>query len=142
MQEYLEFMMVHPIKVALFLGLIVAIITFEFKRSSRGQSVTPTKAVQLMNEEDTVLIDIRPQSQFKEGHIGSAKNVSVSEIKSRAEKLCKEKDTAILLYCSTGLSTAAAANQFKLLGYTNVFTLSGGIKAWIEEHLPLEKGKK
>lgn len=143
MQDYIEFINLHPIKSALFVALLVAVITFELRRSKKGaQSVGSARAVQIINEDGTIVIDIRSAADFKQGHIVGAKNLSVPDIPNQAEKLCKNKDAAILICCKSGMQSGAAANQFKLLGYTNIYTLSGGIQAWQSEHLPLERGKK
>lgn len=142
MQEYISFILAHPLKVTAFGVILAAIIVFEFGKGKKALSLDTTKAVQMINDDDTVLIDIRPSSQFNDGHISGAHNVGVSEIKSRIEKLCKDKETKILLYCNTGISTNAAANQLVQLGYSNLYSIGGGIRAWQQANLPLKKGKK
>lgn len=86
------------------------------------------------------LIDVRRPEEYNEGHIGHAQLLPVQELsQERIDALGVKKDDEILLYCRSGGRSGKALEQFLQLGYKNVKHLNGGILAWQEKNLPLEK---
>ena len=104
-----------------------------------GGALTTSAAVQLMNREKAVVIDVSEAEEFAAGHIGGAKNVPVNDIDSKLENTVKNKALPLILVCSTGARANRAAAAAKKLGYANIQVLAGGFKAWKEANLPIEK---
>ena len=101
--------------------------------------VEPAAAVQLINREKAVVIDVRDASEFAQGHLVSSKNVPVAEIEAKLPGLVKNKALPVILVCRTGARSAAALAVAKKLGYTQAQSLAGGIAAWSAAKLPVEK---
>ncbi len=122
------------------LGVIAGILASSYfgDKISGYTSVNTDEAVRLFNQ-DAKLFDTRTASEFKAGYIGEAENVSAEMIVSKVEKSSLAKDSAILLYCATGSRSAAAARNLVKSGYTQVHNLSGGIMAWQNAGLPINK---
>lgn len=92
--------------------------------------ITPEEAKTMMDEQmGYILLDVRAQSEFDEGHIEGAILIPDTEIASRAEAELTEKDTTILIYCRSGRRSKLAAQTLADLGYTNIYEF-GGIGDW------------
>jgi rhodanese-related sulfurtransferase len=104
-----------------------------------GGALSPDAAVQLMNREKAVVIDVSEQEEFAAGHIGGAKNIPVNDIDAKLAGAVKNKALPLVLVCSTGARAKRVEAAAKALGYGNVQTLAGGLKAWKAANLPIEK---
>jgi rhodanese-related sulfurtransferase len=109
------------------------------RRASAGPSVNPSQATQLINREDALVIDVRDPGEYGAGHILGAKNLPLSRVDAGAELAAKRKDRPLIVYCDTGNRSAKAAAALKSQGYTRVVNLSGGLGAWQQAGLPVEK---
>lgn len=109
------------------------------KRLSGIPQVGVAEAVNLMNRRDAVVLDVRSQAEFGNGHLPRAKNIPVGELKTRAVELDKWKDKPILVHCAMGNRSHPAAKTLKAAGFTEVFELQGGIGAWTQAGMPTEK---
>jgi rhodanese-related sulfurtransferase len=109
------------------------------RRATGGPSVTPSQATQLINREDALVLDVREPGEYGAGHIIGAKNAPMSRIDSGAEIAGKRKDRPVILYCESGNRSAKAAAALKAQGYTRVLNLSGGLGAWQQAGLPVER---
>ena len=109
------------------------------RRATGGPSVTPSQATQLINREDALVLDVREPGEYGAGHIIGAKNAPLSRIDSGAEIAGKRKDRPVILYCESGNRSAKATAALKAQGYTRVLNLSGGLGAWQQAGLPVER---
>jgi len=110
------------------------------RRATGGPSVSPSQATQLINREDAMLIDVREPGEYGAGHILGAKNVPMSRVDTGGADIAgKRKDRPVILYCDSGNRSAKAAAVLRGQGYTRVLNLSGGIGAWQQAGLPVEK---
>jgi rhodanese-related sulfurtransferase len=83
---------------------------------------------------------VRDPGEYGAGHILGAKNLPLSRIDSGgAELAAKRKDRPVIVYCDTGNRAAKAAAVLKGQGYARVLSLSGGLGAWQQAGLPVEK---
>jgi rhodanese-related sulfurtransferase len=96
-------------------------------------------AVQLINREKAVVVDVCETEEFAQGHIGGAKNVPLGELEQRLPDLVKNKSLPLILVCPTGARANRAVATAKKLGYEKAQALAGGLKAWKEANLPVEK---
>jgi rhodanese-related sulfurtransferase len=109
------------------------------RRANAGPSVTPSQATQLINREDALVVDVRDPGEYGASHILGAKNLPLSSIGSGAQLAAKRKDRPLIVYCDTGNRSGKAAAALKGQGYTKVLNLSGGLGAWQQAGLPVEK---
>jgi rhodanese-related sulfurtransferase len=111
------------------------------RRVGGGASVSTTEATQLMNREDALVLDVRDPGEYGAGHILGAKSVPLA----RAEagdipgEVAKKKDRPLIVYCERGDSAPKAAAALRKQGFDKVSTLSGGLAAWRQAGLPVQK---
>lgn len=92
--------------------------------------ITAAEAKAMMDEQkDCVILDVRTQAEYDEGHIEEAVLIPDTEINDRAESELPDKETVILLYCRSGRRSKLAAQALADMGYTNVYEF-GGIIDW------------
>ena len=135
-----EFAVNHPFLVLAFVVLLVLVFFNEMKiATQRFASLTPAGAVQLMNNEDVVVLDVREPSETAGGKISKAIQIPVGALKTRIGELEKHKDKTILVYCKTGARAGSACKELSRNGFDKVYSLNGGLLAWQEAHLPISK---
>ena len=108
------------------------------KGASAG-SLTPALAVQLINREKAVVIDVCAAEEFAAGHVVGSKNVPLNDLQERLPTLVKNKALPVVLVCASGARSSRAVAIAKKLGYDNAQAMAGGLKAWREASLPIEK---
>jgi len=92
----------------------------------------------LANPTPFVLLDVRQESEFQQGHIPGASWLGKGIIERDIESLCPEKETELWLYCGGGFRSILAAHNLQLMGYTNVISVDGGFRAWKDQALPVQ----
>jgi rhodanese domain protein len=102
-------------------------------------TVTPAEAVHLMNREKAAVIDVREAAEFATGHIANARHVPLAELAEKLPAAVKNKTLPLVLCCASGRRSAAAVAVAKKLGHEKAVSLAGGLKAWREAGLPVEK---
>ena len=102
-------------------------------------ALSASGAVQLMNREKAVVVDVSEVDEFAAGHVGGAKNVPFSQLEEKLSAAVKNKALPVILVCATGARANRAVAVAKKLGYEQAQALGGGLKAWKEANLPLEK---
>ncbi|AYM97303.1 rhodanese-related sulfurtransferase [Acidovorax sp. 62] len=108
-------------------------------RSASAGSLSPAQAVQLINREKAVVIDVCEAEEFAAGHVGGAKNVPLGQLEERLPSLVKNKSLPVVLVCASGARANRAAAVAKKLGYEKAEALAGGLKAWRDASMPVEK---
>ena len=101
--------------------------------------LTAANAVQLINREKAVLIDVCGADEYAAGHAGGAKSVPLGELESRLPNVVKNKAIPVVMMCASGARASRAAAMARKLGYENAQVLAGGLKAWKDAGLPVEK---
>ena len=97
------------------------------------------QAVQLINREKAVVIDVCEPEEFAAGHVGGAKNIPLGQLQERLPQVVKNKAVPIILVCAKGARASRSAGIAKGLGYEKAQALAGGLAAWREANLPVEK---
>ena len=108
-------------------------------RGVRAGSLTANGAVQLINREKAVVVDVSEAEEFAAGHVGGAKNIPVGQLEEQLPEAVKNKALPLILVCPTGARANRALGVAKKLGYEQAQVLGGGLNAWKEANLPLEK---
>lgn len=83
-------------------------------------------------------IDVREDHEFAKDHAKGARHIGRGVLERDIEELIPDKHAEIVLYCGGGFRSALAAESLKQMGYTNVLSMEGGIRAWREAGYPLE----
>lgn len=102
-------------------------------------SLTAEGAVQLMNREKAVVVDVCEASEFAAGHVVGAKNIPLNQLEGKLAGAVKNKALPLILVCHSGARSSRAVQVAKKLGFENVQSLSGGMTAWRSANLPVEK---
>jgi rhodanese-related sulfurtransferase len=84
-------------------------------------------------------IDVREESEFAKDHAKGARHLGKGILERDIETIIPDKQAAIILYCGGGFRSALAADALQRMGYTDVTSMDGGIKAWREAGYPLEE---
>ena len=119
----------------IFLLLAVMLLTAcgQDKENDQGAvyvNITAEEAKQIVDtEEGYIILDVRTQEEYDQGHIPGAIVISHEEIAEKAEKVLTDKDQLILVYCRSGRRSKIAAEALVELGYTNIKEF-GGITDW------------
>jgi len=106
------------------------------------KAVKPQEAVRLMNDDDTVIVDVRLEKEFKEGHIIDSIHIPVGALESRIRELDSAKDKKIIVNCQTGMRSKQGGAILKKHGFENLNSIDGGMNAWINANLPVSKSSK
>ena len=101
--------------------------------------LTPAGAVQLINREKAVVVDVCEIAEFSAGHVTGSKNVPLGQLEEKLPGAVKNKAVPLILVCQTGARSGRALAIAKKLGYENAQSLGGGLGAWKAASLPLEK---
>ena len=104
-----------------------------------ADALSASGAVQLINREKAVVVDVCEAAEFAAGHVTGAKNVPLSEFETRLPAVVKNKALPLILVCASGARASRAVAIAKKLGYQQAQSLGGGLKSWKEANLPLEK---
>jgi len=109
------------------------------RRTTGGPWVNTARAIELINREDALMLDVRDSGEYQAGHILGARNLPLARIEEGAGELAKKKERPLIVYCEGGERSAKAAAALKRQGFGNVASLSGGLGAWRQAGLPVEK---
>jgi len=106
------------------------------------QAIQPQDAISLINREDALVLDVREEKEFIDGHILNAMHIPLSTLSSKISRLEKYKDRPIIASCRSGNRSGNACKMLKKSGFDKIYNLSGGIIAWQNASFPVTKGKK
>ena len=104
---------------------------------SRIQEVTVELTRKRMDADPSVkLLDVREDNEWQAGHAAKAEHLGKGIIERDIEQMVPEKSTELILYCGGGYRSALAADVLQQMGYTKVFSMAGGWKAWKDSGAP------
>ena len=106
---------------------------------NKGRGLDPQAMVQLMNRDKAMIIDVCEPDEFARSHVLGAKNVPLGQLEDKLPQVVKNKSAQVIMVCQVGARSARAAASARKLGYENVQSLSGGLKAWVAASMPTEK---
>lgn len=117
-----------------------ALLFWPVLQGAVGSGLDPAGAVQLINREKGVVVDVCEPDEFAAGHVGGSKNVPLGDLEKKLAAAVKNKNVPLILVCQTGARSTSAAMIAKKLGYEQAQSLAGGLVAWKAANLPVEKG--
>ena len=143
MAQYLEFVTNHW---DLFLALAIILLMLmggALGSRLRGYTqVEPVDAVRIFNHEDAVMLDVREDKEYAEGHILDSLHIPLGKLGDRLDELANMREKAIIVSCRSGHRSATACARLRKEGFETVYNLKGGVLAWQNAGLPLQKKKQ
>lgn len=137
MEHLNEFVTANWVMILMWFFLLGMII-HSFLKSSFD--ISPQQAVQLMSHETgSLVLDIREDKEYQSGHIKDSIHIPLSALKSRVSELDKYKEKNIILGCRSGSRSGRACGILKKSGFEKIHNLRGGVLAWENENLPMNK---
>lgn len=135
-----EFIVNHWALSAAFVGVLALLVVNEIRRKLHGvPQLGPHAATQLMNSEDALVLDVREDAEYKQGHLANAVHIPLGQLNQRVKELDKYRGRNVVAYCRTGNRSNTAASLLRRQGFDTVFNLAGGIVAWQNANLPITK---
>jgi rhodanese-related sulfurtransferase len=126
-------------------GLIIisGVLLFFPKVLSRDNKVLGSKEVTLLiNRESAMLVDVRSEADFRAGHITNAINIPLDQIEVQINKITSNSKKNIIVYCQKGVRSAQAFRLLNKLGLPKLYTIEGGLDAWLKNNLPIIEENK
>ena len=126
-------------------GLIIisGVLLFFPKVLSRDNKVLGSKEVTLLiNREPAMLVDVRSEADFRAGHITNAINIPLDQIEVQINKITSNSKKNIIFYCQKGVRSAQAFRLLNKLGLPKLYTIEGGLDAWLKNNLPIIEENK
>lgn len=137
MENVGEFVVNHWVLVTLFLALSWVVFSDGLHQKISGISPVGTaQAIQLVNQDKGLFVDIRETAEFDKEHIADSTNIPLSKLTDEMAKL-KDPAQPIILVCASGQRAGTASKQLNKGGFTQVYVLKGGLNTWKEAKLPL-----
>jgi rhodanese-related sulfurtransferase len=102
--------------------------------------ISPLHAVQLVNRDSGVFLDVCEPQEFKSGHIPNAVNLPLRTLAENLKHVDKYKAKPVIVTCRSGNRSVKGAIVLRKHGFESVYSLSGGLAHWERDNLPMEKG--
>ncbi len=116
--------------IALLIGNILA------DKYRKYEIIDANGAVELMNDEDLIILDVREKKERKAGYIDGDTHIPLANVKNKLDTL--DKDKTVLVYCRSGSRSSHIAGLLTRNEFENVYNLKGGIQAWKRAKLPVK----
>lgn len=114
----------------------------EILRKLRGvTALNAAEALRLINDQEAWIVDIRDGAEYRESHIPQARHIPSASLLERLSELGKAGDKPIIVYCRTGSASQSACAKLKKSGIADVYSLNGGLAAWLDANLPVSRKK-
>jgi len=143
LEQYLVFLQKNPLHMLFFGAAVISGGMLIWPLVSRllrpGSEVGALEVVQLINRRDAVVIDMRESAEYAAGHIANARHIPPAQFADHLKTLEKFKSRPIIVSCRSGSRAASAIDVLRKNGFNEVFMLRGGIPAWQQAGMPLEK---
>jgi len=108
-------------------------------KGASAVGLSTADAVQLINREKAVVVDVSGAADYAQGHVNGARSVPLDQLEARLPEVVKNKALPVIFVCASGSRGGPAVKTAQKLGYQQAQALSGGLKAWKEANLPVEK---
>ncbi|MES2821872.1 MAG: rhodanese-like domain-containing protein [Pseudomonadota bacterium] len=132
----IEFITVHYLLSASFVALLALLAFTEMRKG--GQSLSSRELTALVNSEQGVVLDVRNNKDFANGHIVGSLNIPHEKVLGRLPELEKHKAKTLIVVDAMGQHAGGVCRELKKAGFTAA-KLSGGIGGWRADNLPVVK---
>jgi len=110
------------------------------RRLSPVREIGVQGATQLINRNDALILDLREMQEYEVGRLPRAVHIPLSQLSARGQELVRFAGRPLIAYCERGNRSRTAAAALTKLGFSEIFVLHGGLRAWADAGMPLEKG--
>ena len=117
---------------------VMLLWSFVGGRVSGVQQAGTLEATRLINQ-GALVLDVREDSEFNAGHIPNSRHIPLAQLGNRIKEIEKFKSKPILINCRSGHRSTRACGILRKQGFENVYNLAGGMMAWEQASLPVEK---
>jgi len=140
MEQYIDFANNNAVLVGSFFALLTYLVFTEYRVFTQKFSViSPSGAIQIMNQDGSLIIDVRETNELQDGAIAENKHMPLGSVLGRIKELDKFKEKDIIVYCRSGHRSASACRTLTNNGFEKIHNLKGGIMAWTDAQLPIVK---
>jgi len=115
------------------------LLAWPLLQGGSGGGLSAAAAVQRINREKAVVIDVCQPDEFAAGHVGGARSIPMGELEAKLPGAVKNKATPLVMVCASGVRARRAVAIARKLGYEQAEVLAGGMKSWREANLPVER---
>jgi rhodanese-related sulfurtransferase len=105
---------------------------------SRVREVSVGDTRRKLGNGKTNVVDVREESEWNAGHVRGAQHLGKGIIERDIEERIPDKSAEIILYCGGGFRSALSADNLQKMGYSNVYSMAGGWRAWKDSGGPIE----
>jgi rhodanese-related sulfurtransferase len=139
-----EFIMNNLALVALFVASGVMLVWPEIMKlaGGGGSELGTLEATRLMNQGISLVLDVRDEKEYAAGHLPRARHEPLKDLAARIGELAKFKEKPVLVTDKGGARAGAACRLLRAQGFKNVYQLKGGVAAWQQASLPVERAEK
>ena len=137
-----EFLLNNAALVALFLASGVMLLWPEITKLAGGggsSQIGTLEATRLMNQGPSLVLDVRDEKDFAAGHLPKARHIPAGELATRLAEIGKFKEKPVIVTERSGPRAGSASKLLRNSGFTKVFQLKGGVAAWQQASLPVER---
>jgi rhodanese-related sulfurtransferase len=136
-----EFLMNNAALVALFVASGAMLLWPELSKlaGAGGAQIGTFEATRLMNQGPSLVLDVRDEKDFTAGHLPRARHIPAAQLAARLAEIAKFKEKPVIVTDRAGARAAAACRVLRASGFKQVFQLKGGVAAWQQASLPVEK---
>ena len=138
MEHFPEFIANHLFLFSLLAAILALLAWNLFGNAVSGIiDIAPMEATRMMNHEKAVVLDLRADDEFADGHIINAIHVPAEKLQEQTEVLEKYRKRPLILTCKHGTDSVRAARILKYKQFEKIYCLKGGVQAWRSANLPL-----
>jgi rhodanese-related sulfurtransferase len=135
--QLIEFSGNHPVLVMALFAILAMLIGGELRQRLSGVSeIGPGEATRMLNHDNAVLVDMRSDKEYREGHVANAIHIAATDNLAALEK---HRDKPVIVYCNSGNRSAGFCSRLRKQGFESVYNLKGGIVGWQKAELPVSK---
>lgn len=140
MPQILQFVKNHYALSLIFAAALGAVVFEEFRQKFKPSTFLSTQdAINLINHHSAMIVDVRDNALFKNGHIANAINASKADLEKICQRLAGHKEKPILFVATTDQEAQKIIKHLKMHGFSKLYILANGISAWQTANLPLVK---
>ena len=137
----MEFIKSNILLIGLALGSGIMLLLPSFNKGAGGvPNLSTAEAINLINRNHALVLDVRNEAEYAGGHIVDAKHIPLDKLAERLNELNKYKDKPILVNCQRGMRSAKACEILRKAEFKQIHNLQGGLDAWLAAKLPVVKG--
>jgi len=140
MEQLLNFINNHWDLFTALILILVLLFASTLVNAIRGiKQISPAEATHLINHKDALVLDVREDKEFAGGHIINSLHIPMAKVQDQLTKLSKHKSSPIIVSCRSGARSNSICGVLKKNGFENVANLKGGLIAWQNANMPINK---